>query len=61
MDELNRNEATLSETIPENDQVTLELETEYGKSEQADYVRARCEDIENCPGKLNIVILTLKS
>lgn len=51
MDELNRNEATLSETIPENDQVTLELETEYGKSEQADYVRARCEDIENCPGK----------
>ena len=51
MDELERNEATIGVTIPENDQVTIELETEYGKSEQADYVRASCADDDNCPGK----------
>lgn len=49
--ELDKNQVNLDETIPIDDLVTLELETDYGRSEKAMHVAAICEDGTDCPGK----------
>ena len=50
-DELNNQEVTIDDTIPEYNQVKLELETVNGISEKSDIFLARCQDENNCPSK----------
>jgi hypothetical protein len=47
----------LNITIFENNKVTIQLETEYGKSDKANYVNAQCGIPENCPGRIKQKIL----
>ncbi len=55
--EFEKNEITLNITIFENSKVSIQLETEYGKSDKANYVNAQCGISENCPGRIKQKIL----
>lgn len=50
-EQIDKNEISLDITIPENDQVRVMLENEFGSSLKSDPVKVICEDTERCPRK----------
>jgi hypothetical protein len=51
-EQIDTNEISLDITIPENDQVRVMLENEFGSSLKSDPVKVICEDTERCPSKI---------